>query len=318
MTLREKILLVQLAVLISFVALGYGILQLIVFPSFTSLEQGEAIKDVQRCVDAIERERYHLDLLCDDWAAWDDTYEFVQSNDPEYVESNLVLESFTDNELNLIYVVDTDGRVVWGEIRDLETEKESHLPEFPVSIFPMNHPLLAHETVHSSVSGIILTAGGPMFISSYPIRTSENEGPIRGTFLMGRFLNEDVVETMATQANVDFRLWPARQSALPPDEWEILSRTNVAREPFISERGGDRLAIYITLPNLYESDTPGVLLRADIPRTITMEGTKALRFVLISVLVAVLVLQRHFVKDHRGAPSCPCDEIGKRHSSVAG
>ena len=35
-------------------------------------------------------------------------------------------------------------------------------------------------------------------------------------------------------------------------------------------------------------------------------------------LLDELALQRHFVKDHRGAPSCPCDEIGKRHSSVAG
>ena len=50
---------------------------------------------------ALNREIYHLDSFTNDWAAWDDTYRFMQDRDPIYIESNLVDQTFVGNRLNL-------------------------------------------------------------------------------------------------------------------------------------------------------------------------------------------------------------------------
>ncbi|RMF86757.1 MAG: hypothetical protein D6736_14375 [Nitrospinota bacterium] len=175
MSLRVRILAILCLVVVLYAVLDYSIQRFVIFPSFTALEREEAQKDLERSVEALQREIYHLSLLCNDWAAWDDTYAFVQDRNPAYIESNLVLSSFTDNNLNLIYIVDTQGQVVWGEIRDLETEETIQVQEFPSQAFPPSHPLLQHRDVESAINGVLLTEKGPMLVASRPIVTSDED-----------------------------------------------------------------------------------------------------------------------------------------------
>ena len=117
-SLKTKVIVILLSVFILYGAINYGIIHFIIFPSFLALENDEARKDVERSVQAIKREVYHLDSLAHDWSAWDETYEFAESPSEEYIEANLPISSFTDNSLNLIYICDTEGKVIWGEIYD--------------------------------------------------------------------------------------------------------------------------------------------------------------------------------------------------------
>ena len=109
----------------------YAIHHLIIYPSFLALERDEAQKDLERSVQALEREIDHLDSLVHDWSAWDDTYKFVKTPFEDYVWSHPILSSFLENSVNLIYICDTDGRVIWRKIYDLETAEELHLADFP-------------------------------------------------------------------------------------------------------------------------------------------------------------------------------------------
>ena len=67
-------------------ATGYAVQQFVVLPSFTALEQSEARKDLERVVQAIKREVRHLNTLCWDWSAWDDTYAFRATRSKEYIK----------------------------------------------------------------------------------------------------------------------------------------------------------------------------------------------------------------------------------------
>jgi len=82
MSLRFKTIAALLVIFAMYVGLAYAVERRVVYPSFERLEQELAIADVQRCIDALDREVYHLDLLARDWSAWDDTWEFVQELRP--------------------------------------------------------------------------------------------------------------------------------------------------------------------------------------------------------------------------------------------
>jgi two-component system NtrC family sensor kinase len=288
MSLRSKILLILLVVVTLYAALDYGIQRLVVFPSFIALEQHEAKKDLERCFEALRRESYHLDTFNHDWAAWDDTYEFVRDRNTDYISSNLVAQTFIDNKLNLIYVCDEAGRVVWGEIRNVDTWQRMHLKGFPAESLPPTHPLLSHASVDSAIAGVFTTEHKPMLVSSRPIVTTNNEGPIRGTLIMGRFLSEDSVQTLVEQTRVNFRLWPITGHAIPEAQREVLNDISDDQPLLISDHDNNLLLVYAIFPDI--QDNAALLVRADIPREISARGAAALRFALLSILVGAIVI----------------------------
>ncbi|MDH3702362.1 MAG: hypothetical protein OEU46_13690 [Alphaproteobacteria bacterium] len=105
MSLRTKSISILGLVALVAIALNFGVLRYLVYPSFVQLERVEAQRNLKRARDAIQNEISHLSTFVWDWAAWDDTYAFIE-NPPQkrknYVDSNLVDSAFTGNNLNLI------------------------------------------------------------------------------------------------------------------------------------------------------------------------------------------------------------------------
>ncbi|MCP4400766.1 MAG: hypothetical protein GY801_26125 [bacterium] len=159
---------------------------------------------MERVLQAITSEISHLDSLCHDWAAWDDTYDFAESPSEDYNESNLVLTSFTDSGLNLIYLYNS-------------------------------------------------------------------EGPIRGSTIMGRFLDSDVIKSLADQTRVDFQLFPIYDDSLP-DMFNDISNQLSPESPYAIERDDDNyLQVYLTIPDI--NDDAALIICADIPRKIAAKDS---------------------------------------------
>jgi len=293
MSLKLKVVLIVLGVFVLSGALNYGIQRYIVYPNFVDLEHEEAQKNLERSVRAIKRELYHLVTLSWDWASWDDTYDFIESHYKEYIESNLGLSMFTGGELNTIYIVDNDRKVVWGEIYNLETEETMKLADFPKDVFPKAHPLISDKTGKKTlsdlrISGVFMTEQGPMLISSHPILTSNDEGPVRGSLIMGRFLNDKVVRTLVDQTEVSFKVLPIKDDSLPESTKDILKGLTPESQYLIEEKGDDHLLVYTSYPDL--KGNPALLIKATIPRKITAKGYTAMRYASISIGIATLVI----------------------------
>ena len=319
MSLRIRVLLTVVLVLTLATLLDLGILNLIVFRSFTALERGAAQRDLARCAQAIIREVEHLNTFAQDWASWDDTYTFVQDRNRDYEAVNLLPEAFFSAQLNLLYVVDAAGQVVWGKAYDLETREELHLADFPVGAWPFTHPLLAvrpegqpapsAESLEvSEISGLLITERGLLTVAALPILTSAGEGPARGTLIMGRFLDRTMIEALRRQVGVDFFAWsippsdalPMAPDTVPADLRPALSQLAAQQPFFIQESSTDLLQIYTSLPGI--AGQPALLLRADVPREITGIGRPVMDFVLLSILAVgvivtsiLLIFMRHVI-----------------------
>lgn len=114
MQLRSRLFLILMVVLIVYIGFHYLIQSRLIIPNLLALERSEAAADIERCLAALQREIHHLDHFTNDWAAWDDTYDFVQNRDRGYIASNLGVQTFRDNHLALIIFVDAKGGLVWS------------------------------------------------------------------------------------------------------------------------------------------------------------------------------------------------------------
>jgi len=293
MSLRSKVVLILLCMFLLYGAVDLIIYRFLIFPSFLTLEQDEARKDSDRCIHAINREIDYLDSLCHDWSAWDDTYNFIQTVSSKYIDANLPESSFTDNRLNLIYFFDTRGNIIWGKTYDLKNNNFISLPEFSKESLPVSHPLLScpledTSLVNAKVSGIFHTAKGPMLISSRPVLTSTNTGPVRGSIIMGKFLNDELKKSFIEQTQVDFQIFPIIPGKIPEYIKNIPGQIS-AEFPFLIQIDKDgHMLIFRTIPDI--SEKPALLIMTKIPRKITEQGKTTITYGLISIVVIGLTI----------------------------
>jgi PAS domain S-box-containing protein len=289
-SLKTRIMLILLAVALIHTALDYGIQKFVLLPGFINLERKEACSDMHRCLQAIDSEVRHLETLCVDWATWDDTYKFVADRNAEYITSNLKPSTFVEDKLNVLYICDTAGRVVWGQARGIKPDETEiiDIREFPVAALPSDHPLLSAES-NEGVSGVYLTQRGPMLIAARPIVTSESRGPSRGTLIMGRLLDQRFIEALCRQTRVAFKLTPIPEGSFDEDVPEIpASREPSASCCTIRARSEDVLRGYSVLWDI--QDKPVLLMQADISREILSVGRNSAWLATTSTMATAIVL----------------------------
>ncbi len=298
MRLRTKVLLILSCVLLINLLLGYYLQRHTLVPSFSQLEHEDALQNIKRCEDALRRELHHLNLFTNDWSAWDDTYAFVRNRNAKYIETNVSENTFTLSKLNLFSIYNLQGELVWGMLYDFQNKEKVSMPGFLETTIPGIPKLINHAEVESSVEGIVNTARGPLMLVSRPIITTQNEGPIRGALIMGRFLDDNMRTTIAEQTAVDINWWPVEGNALPAGEQSALAQITPENPVYSNQSDKQILQIYEAFPDI--NNRPGLLLKASIPRRIAARGSETFAYILIStfaggvvtLMVILLLLQK--------------------------
>lgn len=295
MLLRSKVVLILSAVVVLYAVADHVTQRVLISPSFSGLERVEAEKDLRRAQDAILSEIHHLDKRCFDWAAWDDTYRFINAPDQAYIESNLGRTGAPEDRVDLLILCKLGGEVAWADIHKPGVEGKLLMRDFPRQALSPSHPLLAENTTPGRehpeaghVFGVMMTEHGPMMVASRAIVTSRGRGPVRGTVIMGRFLGPAMVNELVSQTHVSFDLWPLDSDTIPERERALLDEITSSANAVVRERDADVLDVYTTLQDIQSA--PALLIRANVQREISKQGSKSINYALISTVAAGLLL----------------------------
>lgn len=271
MSLRNQTAILLIGLSIAFVISTYAVQVLVVMPAFAKLEQQAAERDVDRCIDAINRDLEGLSNTANDWASWDDSYQYVEDHNEEFAKGNLIDEAFSNTHINLICILDTKRRIVWGESHDMETLERIDVPDLFAMLQEEGHPVTTHTHIDDARQGILLTSKGPILLASRPIVTTKREGPIRGSVIMGRFLNQQEIASLADRTHVSLNLWTVTQPELPVEAQLNLARFSGNDEKRIDVVDTTTLHAYTRLKDV--NGKPAILLRVNVPRDVTQQGS---------------------------------------------
>lgn len=154
MTLRQRTVITVGLTFLGLVVIAYIAAQLIVLNSFAQLERQSLEDDLQRAINALNDVLVKQDVLNLDWAAWDDTYQFIQDRNETYIESNLLDQTFIDTQLNLMIFVNMDGDLVFGKQFDLDRQEAlSVMPDLYETF--RGHGLFDHAPMNSRRVGVL-------------------------------------------------------------------------------------------------------------------------------------------------------------------
>jgi len=292
MKIRTKTLIIVAATSIGLFVALYASARLIVFDGFSEVEETAVRDNVHRVEDAILAEAESLNITAGDWALWDDTYQFAQDGNQEYIDANLSALTLTNLDIHFMVFVDASGDVTYASGADLETGEEVVLDDASLSAIASTDALYGHTGPDSAASGVIALPDGPALVASRPIMTSAQEGPIMGAFVIGRYMDDSFVAAIQDTTNISLSLAEPSQAqdvglgSEPPG--------NIAVEPVDSST----IDGYSVVSDV--AGNPVLLLQVSMPRDIHSQAVTtdlyligALVFAaLVFTVVVLLVLER--------------------------
>ncbi|MEM2431657.1 MAG: CHASE4 domain-containing protein [Candidatus Bathyarchaeia archaeon] len=284
MKLRTKIFMVILAITICLLIIltlltHYGIMSsILTFEKELINEQANRIRNV------LKNEIATLTSLAFDWAFWDDTYVFVQNNNSQYIESNLVDETFIDLKLNFMLFFNSSGNLVFGKAFNPRYEYDNVLLERLIECFGSFSPFINNSDAGDVISGLLMLEEKLAFFVSCPILTSEKEGTIMGSLVIGRLFDENKLNELSEAVQCALTIYMFSSPNMPSDFVSAKSHLSANKTLHIQPLSEDYIAGYILLSDYYGN--PLAILRFDLPRKIYAEG---LRIISIAPVVFIII-----------------------------
>ncbi len=269
-TLRRRIYGLVLPVMVVAMAVTLVCSAVISLQGFSRIETDQAQEQAQRLAAMVRSELGELDADVVDYSAWDDTCRFVGGEDPGYPERNLVDSLYESFRLNLVVILDTSNQVIWGQGFDLTSGQGEAVPDSLLGHLAAGSPLLTHETPESAVSGSLMLDSQPWLVASRPIVDSNGEGPIRGTLIMGRVIDQRYVSELGTRLQQDLSIYPPSGGQHPEEEVVISSLLSSGQPAVATSSDGKSLTAYVAIDDL--GGGPSLVLQTETPRLLYEQG----------------------------------------------
>jgi diguanylate cyclase (GGDEF)-like protein/PAS domain S-box-containing protein len=300
MTLQRKTLFIfglsSLCLLLTLLLASWYVFQ----GNVAGAEKAEAERTLRASRGLLAQMVDQFDQRFADWSAWDDAYDFVQTRNPRFTQSNLNDETLVSLQVSAILFVDTQGRIVFGTGFDDVTTNKTPVPMPLVHLLKLMPQLRRFAQLNSSHSGLLAVNGRLMMLSMRPIVTSKQQGPVRGTLVVGRYLDTKQMHRLADWGGVSLSLRPLTEGTLSPQTQKVYSslrrvaeksdtiQPSTVRPSVVTHAiDAETLSAYTLLPDIKGNST--LLLQASIPRQSYLKGLQSLRYLLGALALSALV-----------------------------
>ncbi len=134
MTIRKKTLITIGITFLTLFIILYITSQFILLKGFGKLEKEEVSDTVKRTLNILADDISKLDDYTSDWAWWDDTYIFIKDSNQHYINVNLVDETFSNLQLNLMVFINVSGQIIFSKGFDLHKKEAIPVPQSLIKV----------------------------------------------------------------------------------------------------------------------------------------------------------------------------------------
>ena len=283
MSIRLQMALLLIALSTVFLGTTWMMHAMVMAPAFTKLEQDAAIRNLDRCQEAVDGVAESVSTLAFDYGAWDDTCQFLADRNQAYRDSNLSTSFHETTGNDLVAILTTSLEVVAFSCVDPDSHERVGLPELVQDLRKPDSVFTDFSGTEDANEGLVQTSHGLMIIASRPIVSSRREGPIRGTMIMGRFLNDDRIAEMCDRTHCEMRI-----VALDKAAYSGSQDSSVTVQSSIVEMDEDTLQSSRALDDVHGS--PVALLTFVSTRPIAHQGKFTKNAAMFCSLIGVLLM----------------------------
>jgi len=261
--------------------------KLILLDSFVRLEKENMEKNMERAMNAIQGELTHLSSITGDYAGWDDSYQFIQEGNKDFINANIPDTIFPTLRINMLIYVKNSGQIVYSRGYDREKGEGVPLPDSLLGQISDKSPLVVHKDTSSIVTGILTLPEGLVLVASRPVLTNDYKGPIHGALIMGRYLDADELNLLATNTRLSLSVHPIDKGSMPADVAMVRNELSSSGPALVRPLSRDSVAAYALVKDIY--DKGAFVFKVDTPRNIYRQGVETIRYIFLWFLVVGVI-----------------------------
>ncbi|WP_051294733.1 EAL domain-containing protein [Maridesulfovibrio bastinii] len=305
MSLRKKTFIILAVSFLLFVAMVTLSSHYVFINKFKTIEKKVALKNIIRARAVLDSKLDSFSQKILDLAAWDDTYAFVLDDNPDYIKSNLGIETFKNQNISCIIIADKNGKVIWSGQYDGKSAKLVHADS---EILKNLQYYLLQINKNKGLTGTELSwASGQLYVINYHrITDSQRMKDSRGIFVMARAIDDQFTEQLLFDPDISLDLIKIPQIIRANPEKKKIIQDLIQKPDFprsaLLKINSDEIAGYSFLPDATRKG--GVLLRTRNKLNILHNGKKAIElneillifFGMAAVLAVMFVFEKLFLR----------------------
>jgi diguanylate cyclase (GGDEF)-like protein len=288
MKLRNKALLALGVSWCLFIGITYASFYLYLLHNFLVLEHSRVDNDLARIEDSLTQNALSLASFTTDWSHWNDNYNFVTGQNPQFITDNMTLLAFQNSNISMMSIWNSDQTMLYGqsvstdrkEFETLNTDYESYL-----------HPhsfLTSWTNLNQTYHGFIRLKNQIMLVAASAITDGNKIHPAVGTLVTGRYFSDKILQNMVGATKVNIELIILDQTPLSAQDKVALGRASShANGHYIEAINTKTLLTYIVIKDI--NNTPIGMLKSVIPRHSYMAGLQAIHYYLATYLITGLL-----------------------------
>ena len=310
--LRFKVISIVAGSFIVLFLTQFAVVRTILLRDFTKLEENRALVNADRLQNAFSTEISRLSDAARDYSTWDETYQFVTGNNPEYFKAQLYDSAFASIKVNLAAVANRQ-KVLALKGRDFYRQQNLQAPEEFQRFIALQ---AKGKGLKYGKEGFLQTSAGPLLVTSQPVLRSNKTGSGIAVLGMGRFIDPQMLEKLSAATQLSVQSHPYQGSALQGVPATALQDLQVA-DTATAILDEHTISSYVRVNDVFGK--PILILKADNNRQIYTFGLSSINYYFWSTLLIglafcalVLGLLERFVLSRLSRLGQGLDQIGSQ------
>ena len=212
MNLRNRSLLILGLTFFAFFIIIAAVSLSVTLSGLDRIESQDMTESVNQTMATINAESASLLSTGQDWAWWDDMYNYTAGRNSGFPVSDATPSALATLKLNLFMILDENGNLLYGQVLSPDFRTNTSVSA-DLETCIRGSPLVKSRQVDDpGTDGLLLTPEGAMVVAAVPILQSDRNGPIHGTLIMGRDLEYGPLRRISDMTGFNVSLdWTGRE-----------------------------------------------------------------------------------------------------------
>ncbi|MCS6948030.1 MAG: diguanylate cyclase, partial [Steroidobacteraceae bacterium] len=274
----------------------------VLLASFARLEQDAVRQSTTQVQRALAAEVGKIALVGNDYANWDEAYEFVRTRHPRFAETNFSEPGLRELNINVVYLIDENGNEIFSAEQYAEGQRY-HVPATPATLQAIRARLsqITARARRETGANLIDLPGGIAIFTAHRIMPTSRRGPDRGTLVFVRQFGDELAAALAETSQLPVLWWDTRRpvsAAIPPAivSWARSPQPGASIRTHID--GEDRICGFVAISDL--DGHPALVIGTHTRRDVFNAGLQTANYLMWAIVtLVVLVLAAVYVLDSR-------------------
>lgn len=216
-----------------------------------------------------------------DWGHWDDTFNFIDNPNNDYIALNLMESTFSNLDLNFMLIINNDKTILYQEFYKFDEETFS---EFPTGFLDDINNIINFSETSEDTSGILKVGESFYFVASTNITDSLMTKDANGIMIIGRQIDSEIIKDME-------KISGCRISSI--NNYGKINGLYLSDEPVIIDDSynisSNSINIELAVPNTYDLDF-SIVISMVMSRDLYISGMKdVLGFSVLNTIGSIFI-----------------------------